>query len=328
MFRRPPLILFVLSIIGCSSTERLKISCYNHSAAVKAKIINPESFYPESPLWQMDRLYYVEYSRNRIMEWNGSNAVAWEEAGCGPSGITSTADGLWVTCYDSNSIVRLKLGKSTEVSQRLSTFKGANDIVKDAHGGLYFTASGVFDLKSPVEGKVYYLDRENKTHLVLDKIHYANGIALINEGKNLIVAEHLQNRLLQFSVSSPGKVDPLSRKVAVSLSSFPINGKDLSNGLLGPDGIRLGADGFLYVAQYGGSRVLRFQISKTGSLDLIGQIKLTSSFPNTDNVWVTDDGKIFGSAVEETTDPNYPGIIYMIEAKDLPPQSTVECKVY
>lgn len=307
----------------------LRISCFNGTTSLRAEIVNADSFYPESPLWSQDRLYYVEYSRNRIMAWDGSkNSVVWEKAGCGPSGIASTPDGLWVACYDSDSVLRLKFGDQVEVVQTHAPMKGANDFVKDAHGGVYFTASGVFDLKAPAQGKVYYLDRNNETHLVGGNIHYANGIALINDGKHLIVAEHLQNRLLQFSLSSSGEVIPGSRKIAVDLNSIPIHVKDLSNGLLGPDGIRLGADGFLYVAQYGGSRILRFQISKTGALDLIGQIQLTSSFPNTDNVWVADGGKIFGSAVEETTDPSYPGIIYLIEAKDLPPHSTVECKIY
>ncbi|ORY46592.1 hypothetical protein BCR33DRAFT_715638 [Rhizoclosmatium globosum] len=70
-------------------------------------------------------------------------------AGCGPSAVTLFHDTFLVTCYDDNSINRKRKDGSG--------FLGPNDFGLDSVGGVYFTASGVWDVSAPAQGAVYYI---------------------------------------------------------------------------------------------------------------------------------------------------------------------------
>jgi len=97
-----------------------------------------------------------------------------------------------VTCYDSGSIARISAdGKTiTEYKQDREgrSFQGPNDFVAGKKGGVYFTASGPWE-SEPIVGKIFYMDPKGEIRQVADDLHYANGIALSNDGKTLFLAE-------------------------------------------------------------------------------------------------------------------------------------------
>src|SRR4051794_30121583 len=77
---------------------------------IPAVLVNAESFYSESPIFDRGVLYYVEYSKQRVMTWKGGvNQEFWSETTpkCGPAGITTYQNGFLVACYDSNKLVKL-----------------------------------------------------------------------------------------------------------------------------------------------------------------------------------------------------------------------------
>ncbi len=223
--------------------------------------------YPEGPLWQGDTLYYVEYASHRVMAWErGESRVVLERPGCGPAGLVALGNGnLMVSCYDQGALVELgRDGRQVRVLTSINgmVWNGPNDFVADGAGGLYFSASGVFDASAPVAGNVYHLDANGNVQLVAESIHYANGLALIDGGRTLLVSEHLENRVIAYDVGN-GKLD--HRRVWADLGAIPSPKAAVEDpAYLGPDGMELGPDGLVYVAQYGGGRVLAF--TQTGEL--------------------------------------------------------------
>ena len=125
----------------------------------QAAIIDSEAHYPEGPLSRAGKLLYVEYSTSNIKIWNGKRStVFWHKNDCGPSGLIARGDDLLVACYDGNYLVELDAsGHEVRVLRTDSSgrpFSGPNDFAADDHGGIYFSASGAYDIKAPITGTV------------------------------------------------------------------------------------------------------------------------------------------------------------------------------
>lgn len=224
------------------------------------EVIDPHALYPEGPLWWHGQLYYVEYAGNGIKVWNGSSiSYFWKKMHCGPNGLVPFGrDDILVACYDGNYLVELdRNGKEVRTiarDDRGSSFIGPNDLTPDGHGGVYFSASGVYDIKAPIEGKVLHISPDGKVvSVVADTIDYSNGLTLSKDGSHLLVAEMLADRILSFPVEPDGALGP--RRVWARLQDLapPTPHEDAYNG---PDGLKLGPDGNYYIAQNGSGRVL------------------------------------------------------------------------
>ncbi|KAJ3076551.1 hypothetical protein HDU98_002543, partial [Podochytrium sp. JEL0797] len=250
-------------------------------------------------------------------------------SGCGPSAVSNFNDGTFlVTCYDDNSIAQIDAQGQflTKVSWSNITnvgFQGPNDFALDCFGGVYFTASGVWDIDPPATGAVFYIQKpqdiligEGDVYQVTGGIHYANGAAVIDNGQTLLVGATLDNTIYQYGIGidansgqfglSPGKVFADLNIVAPQ--------PDLVGGYMGPDGMRL-VDGVLYQAQFGGARVLKFKESG----ELIGSVSFTTPFRNNTNVWVDGDA-LYTTALTEIDLPTgnlYPGVVVKIVDPEL-----------
>jgi gluconolactonase len=222
--------------------------------------IDPNAAYPAGPLWRDGKLLYVEYAGPGVKYWDGGRiGTFWRGEHCGPSGLIAFGrDHLLVACYDSNSLVELDAaGKAVRTFDKDSTgkpFLGPNDFAPDGAGGIYFTASGVYQLDAPITGAVLHLSADGtKIVEIANTIHYSNGLTVSKDGKNLLVAEDLAGRILAFPINSDGTLGP--RKVWARLQDLakPTPHEDAYNG---PDGLKLGPDGNYYIAQNGSGRVL------------------------------------------------------------------------
>ena len=162
--------------------------------------------YPEGPLWRDGALLYVEYAGSGIKRWDGTRAIAfWSGEHCGASGLIDYRnDHILVACYDANSIVELdRTGKQIRVIDRDSAgkpFIGPNDFAADRRGGIYVSASGVYDLKAPITGTILHMAADGVPVEVANLIHYSNGLTLSKDGKSLLVSEMLAGRILSFPI--------------------------------------------------------------------------------------------------------------------------------
>src|ERR1700692_776342 len=174
-------------------------------------LVDAAAAYPEGQLWRDGKLLYVEYAGPGIKMWDGKRTKPyWGREHCGASGlITYRRNHILVACYDANEIVELdETGKEIRPLDKDSNgkpFIGPNDFTADAAGGIYLSASGVYDLKAPISGTILYLSPAKGTLVeVANLIHYSNGLALSKDGKNLLVSEMLAGRILSFPVQPDG----------------------------------------------------------------------------------------------------------------------------
>jgi sugar lactone lactonase YvrE len=271
--------------------------------------IDPDARYPEGPLWQEGRLFYVEYAASNIKTWDGKRiAIYWHKDGCGANSLIPFNGHLLVACYDDNSLVELDAkGKEVRAIRADSggkPFIGPNDFVADGHGGIYFSASGVYDIKAPVTGTVLHMSGDGKTVTeVASLIHYSNGLTLAKDQHHLLVAEMLAGRILSFPIEADGSLGPRTVWARLQDLAPPTPGEDAYNG---PDGVKLGPDGCYYIAQNGSGRVLVVDEDKklVRTIDVPTPYVTNLAFgPNgADTVFVT-------GAFEQWKEP-YPGAVY------------------
>jgi gluconolactonase len=273
-------------------------------------VIDAHARYPEGPLWDQGRLLYVEYAGDDIKLWNGKQSkVYWRKDHCGANALIHFRDDhILVACYDGNYLVELDAhGKEVRTISKDSSgkpFVGPNDFATDGHGGIYFSASGVYDVKAPITGAVLHLSADGQDiREVADTIHYSNGLTLSKDGQHLLVAEMLAGRILSFPIQANGTLGP--RVVWARLQDLapPTPHEDAYNG---PDGLKLGSDGNYYIAQNGSGRVL-----------VVNEQKKLVRIVNVPTPYVTNVG--FGSNGSDTLyitgafdpwKPPFPGAVY------------------
>ena len=278
------------------------------ASAADVKVINPASFYPEGPLWHDGKLYYVEYAAHTVMTWDGTtNEQIWKQEGCGPSGLVETAGGeLLISCYDDNTIVRIDGAGQTldtiPADSNGDAFLGPNDFARDAKGGIYFSASGVFDTAAPIRGRIYYIAPDGQIRPVAYLMHYPNGLALTDGGRTLLASEHLAGRVLKFDVQEDGGLS--NRKVFQRLQDIAPPPAD-ADAYTGPDGLKVDAQGNVYVCQYGAGRVL--VTDKDGKL--IRTIAVPGAYVTNVNFGL-DQATVYITAATDAWTAPYPGEVY------------------
>lgn len=271
--------------------------------------IDPHTHYPEGPIWRDGNLLYVEYSTGNIKRWDGTRAtVYWHQDACGASGLIDFNGHLLVACYDDNSIVELDAaGRQVRVirkDDRGMPFAGPNDFAADGHGGVFFSASGIYDLKAPISGTVLHIASDgNRITEVANTIHYSNGLTLARDGRHLLVAEMLAGRILSFSIEPDGTLG--TRTVWARLKDLaPASiSEDAYNG---PDGLKLGPDGNYYIAQNGSGRVLVVSEDKK----LVRSIDVPTRFVTNMAFGAAGSGIVFITGVFDQWKAPYAGAVY------------------
>lgn len=220
------------------------------------------AFFPEGPCLVGGKLYYVDYAAHSVMVWDGTDARRlWHRVGTGPSSVIALKDKedtLLVSAYDEGTLIHLtREGKELAATKAPGgkKYDGPNDFVMDAVGGVYFTTSGTWDRDARAESKVYYRTPEGKVTEEANGIHYANGLAVVQgeAGPRLLVAESLQNRVLQFTIGKGGRLT--GRAVWKRLGDIEPTPKD-AEWATGPDGVKVDSRGNVYLCQFGAGRIL------------------------------------------------------------------------
>jgi sugar lactone lactonase YvrE len=282
-------------------------------AKAPRSIIEP-AWYPEGPAYVDGKLYFAEYGKDRVRVWDGAKTeTLWDRKGSGPASVLPLEKGeLLIACYDNNTLVRINAaGKTLETIDLLELdpgAKGPNDFAQDAKGGVYFSTSGdpktSFSKDAPVEGRVYYLPPGGKPSLVAKGIHYANGLALIEGGKTLLVNEHLAHQVLKFTVDARG--DLSGRDVWKRLADLEADPAS-PDWYTGPDGLKADAAGNVYICQFGAGRIL--VADSKGAR--VRTIKLPYKYVT--NVAFGPRGKVlYVTAAKDAWKAPYPGAVFEV----------------
>jgi gluconolactonase len=226
--------------------------------------------FPEAPYWsERDGcLYLVEWTGDRVLTFRKGKVetLFHTKPGDGPSGLCQDAQGnFWITLFTSHKLACYNTsGERLLVVQgyREAPFRGPCDLVGEVGGGVFFTDSGDFeeDWRSgrPV-GVVYYCSPSGELAEIDSKLCYPNGIALSPEEDKLYVNEHRQNRTLEY-ILQPDR--SFSRKKVLHAFDRRCLLEAEATFELGPDGLCVASDGNLWVAHYGGGKVV--QINPAG----------------------------------------------------------------
>ncbi len=228
--------------------------------------------FPESPCWsdRDNRLYFVEWTGDRIWTVREGKAQLLfnTEPGGGPSGLCQDKDGnFWVCLYSNRKLVQYSpegILLQAFATFREKSFRGPNDITMDSSGEIYFTDGGDYEedwVSGRPAGALYHLDPGRTLHRLDQGLCFPNGIAASPDGKILYVAEHRKNRVLKYHLATGSQVS--HKEVFFILDDQCLLEPDLAYEL-GPDGMGTDDAGNLWVAHYGGGKVV--QINDQGTL--------------------------------------------------------------
>ena len=281
------------------------------AAEPQIRTVVADACYPEGPMFLGHDLLWVEFGKDAVMILGPDDAqprTLWSRPGAGPAAVIAGAeDDLWVTGYGCDALIHLSRGGETlAIIDRDHTgapLIGPNDLVLDAAGGIFFTASGMFELDAPVQGRVLYRRPDGAVIEAAGAVHYANGIGLSPAHDALYVAEHFTNSVLRYRVGPDG--DLSERRVFADLTAIaPATAFDEPK--IGPDGMKVLPSGRLLVAQYGGGRLIA--ITPDGALDGIINVPLQYST----NVALHPDGDAIIVTAFEHDEPPYPGRLLLL----------------
>ena len=280
------------------------------SAAVMAASppLDEPAFYPEGPTVVGNALYWAEMPRDRIRRHSEKTTTVWEQGGCGPTSIKPDGrGGFWILCHLGHRVLRVdgnfKLLATLERDPSGVRLSWPNDSTTDRQGQLYFTSSGIFDLAAPAEGRVFFVDLQDRVRMLADGIRYANGINLDEKNGRLYVSEHLGRRVLLATLTAPGKLE--QPRVFFDLNATFL--KKVAYPLAGPDGLHLAKNGSLYVAEYGAGRVL--EVSDQGVLRRV--IPVPTPFVTNFAYWPERD-QIVVTGTFSTDDRTLPGRVFTL----------------
>lgn len=277
------------------------------AVAGEVSVVNPKAAFPEGPMWHQGKLFYVEYGGHTLMTWDGtSNEEFWKMDGCGPSAVTTNADGdFLITCYDSNQIAQVSRQGETlalhEKGAEGQTFTGPNDFARDRSGGVYFSASGPW-ASEPILGKIFYISPKGGITEVADDLHYANGLALSCDGRILYCAESEAGRVIRFDVGDQGSLT--NRRLFVRVGVL-----DPKSGISAyPDGLKMDSKGNLYIGQFSSGRIV--VVAKDKTLKRVIEVPSPSA-PNL--AFGANEHSLYVMAVDEVDAPPYWGKVYQVD---------------
>ncbi|WP_374441911.1 SMP-30/gluconolactonase/LRE family protein [Stella sp.] len=211
--------------------------------------------FPEGPVAMPDgSVLLVEIAAGRLTRVapDGTKTTV-SEIGAGPNGAAIGPDGRCWICnnggfkwheeagtlrpvlqaddYSGGRIeaVDLATGAVERIYDRAGAFglRGPNDLVFDAHGGVWFTDLGKARARDMDRGAVYYARADGSLiREVIQPMVTPNGIGLSPDGRTLYVAETEPGRLWAFDVTAPGEIrklpwpSPHGGRLVVGLDGF------------------------------------------------------------------------------------------------------------
>ena len=217
------------------------------------RVLLDDLVYPEGPRWHDGRLYVADFYAGEIVwcDLRGNRGIRLRVPSQ-PSGIGWLPDGRMMVASMRDARVLLCDGSKTTVAADLSAWTPClNEMVVDPLGRAYVGGMrNVYaDQRSPDEiaqgGPVgdqpesLYLVEAGKAgmaahvRIAADDLDFPNGTVITPDGKTLILAESMAQRLTAFAIAEDGTLG--GRRIWAQLNGVP-------------DGICLDADGCVWVA--------------------------------------------------------------------------------
>ena len=206
---------------------------------------------PEGPAFDRDgNLYFVNWLTSSIIKLTlDGEAAEFFNTGGIPAGLAFHRDGsLYVADEgdDIHGVLRIADGEATILVNEYEgqPLNGANDLVFDRTGVLYFSDPWRSSAENPIGGFYRYFP-DGTLERIDHGLAFPNGVALSAASDAVYLAETYRNRILRYPIGPDGAIG--------AREDFAI-----LPGREGPDGMAFDQAGNLYVAHYGGGKVAVF----------------------------------------------------------------------
>jgi gluconolactonase len=145
------------------------------------------------------------------------------------------------------------------------------------------------------------MDPKGEIREVANDLHYANGLALSNDGNTLFSAESEASRVIQFKVNQDGSL--ADRRLFVRIGQVDPESESYAY----PDGLKMDSKGNLYIGQYSKGRILVVSPDKK----LVKTIDVPSpAAPNLN--FGPDESVVYIMAVDDQNNAPYWGKVYEV----------------
>ena len=233
------------------------------------KLVGSGRAFLESPRWHEGRLYVSDFHAHEVLRLADGQLEPVCEVPHQPSGLGWDRDGnLLVVSMLDQRLLRLENGTLVEVAD-LSDLSGGhcNDLLVDHEGRAYVGSFySEIDSDRPLRTtSIVRVDPDGTARIAADGLVCPNGMALTPDGRTLLVAETLLGRVTAFDRAPDGSLAN-RRQWAEFPTTRPslVPSEIIASDLLLPDGICLDAEGALWVADAGGSGLVR--VAKGGEI--------------------------------------------------------------
>ena len=135
------------------------------------------------------------------------------------NGLMFNRAGILYACQGGDRrVVRIDVENGKKITPVADSYNGKklnspNDLVLDAHGGIYFTDpryGSQDDVEQPVMG-VYYINSKGVISRVIDDLERPNGISVSPRGNYLYVADFDPGKIYRYTIQSPGNLTKKGR---------------------------------------------------------------------------------------------------------------------
>ncbi|MBS1806021.1 MAG: SMP-30/gluconolactonase/LRE family protein [Acidobacteria bacterium] len=222
--------------------------------------------FTECPRWHNGHLYFSDQHGYRVYQsstdgFTDDIAIIPNR----PGGLGFLPDGrLLIASMCDRIILRLEEDGSLALHADLSALAPGdiNDMLVD-HAGRAWVGNFGFDLHGGAPARptsLICVDPDGSARIASEDLGFPNGMAITPDGRTLIVAETLMNRLSAFDLHN-GKLGP--RRTWAAFGDAPIStsvSDILAHSEVVPDGICLDAEGAVWVADLMHHRLLRVQV--------------------------------------------------------------------
>ncbi|MHB8529204.1 MAG: SMP-30/gluconolactonase/LRE family protein [Caulobacteraceae bacterium] len=143
---------------------------------------------------------------------------------------------------------------------------GFNDLTTDAAGRIYVgsLAFRVFGGEAPKPGHLYRIDLDGAPRTLSDGVMLSNGLGFSPDGTRLYHSDSRAELVRVYDVAADGAVGPWRRFATLGAGAVP-------------DGLKVAADGSVWVADAAGGRVAVFEADGAHRLDLAVPLPMVTS---------------------------------------------------
>ena len=200
--------------------------------------------FTEGPVYRNGAVYFTDFYRDRIYRYAGGTVTLVTDDSNRTIGLTCTADGRILGCASNrHAIVDVESGETLVDAFHGIRLNGTNDVIVDSRGRVWFSDPYVRDFEGKKLGRsmVFCLEEGELSPVCWD-LPWPNGLALSPDEQTLYLIDSRELRLYAMNLATR------ARRVLVQFT------KGMGPGL--PDGMRVRADGTIFVAGPGGVSVI------------------------------------------------------------------------